>query len=604
MKNQILSIHPEFVLIGFVLATISACNATTDSPPPTPTPTSTSTPSELSTVAADRNADISAIDPHGEKVDKVVYLDQGWKPGDSQRFYFTSQGSQVLPYAWFLALEQPDSKTLFRDNGNIARYRFLPQRPDSMNPDGLPVGFVKDAGRSREWLGFTCAACHTSEIHYKGTAYRIDGGPSLGDIGGLLDSLTRALEATRDQPAKFDRFAKQILAGRDGPIARQALQAQLALIIDRRAGYDARNFPPGDGAGYARIDAFGAILNEVYHHAVPANDLTSNTTNTRPADAPVSIPFLWDTPQHDRLQWNGSAENGPGHLGALARNVGEVLGVFGDFEIPENPGPFGYSSSVKVQDLLAIEEWVSTLWSPQWPSAFPPIDPAKRDLGRALYVNQCKHCHADIERTDPDRKVKAFMWGTGTDPRMSDNFSQRVGKAGKLEGHYSMFVPLFGEKIPADAPAALMIKNVVIGTIVGSPFRAPADELTQVELSSQPKKPTLTAHVTTQERGPRYKGRPLNGIWATAPYLHNGSVPSLDALLRPATERPKSFSVGSRQFDPVKVGFKEDAAGFFTYRVVDSSGTPVPGNSNDGHEFGAELSDDERAQLLEYLKSL
>jgi hypothetical protein len=104
--------------------------------------------------------------------------------------------------------------------------------------------------------------------------------------------------------------------------------------------------------------------------------------------------------------------------------------------------------------------------------------------------------------------------------------------------------------------------------------------------------------------GPRYKGRPLNGIWATAPYLHNGSVPSLDALLRPAKDRPQSFTVGSREFDPEVVGFKQDAKGVFTFRVVDEAGKPIPGNSNAGHEYGGALSAEERGQLLEYLKSL
>ena len=106
------------------------------------------------------------------------------------------------------------------------------------------------------------------------------------------------------------------------------------------------------------------------------------------------------------------------------------------------------------------------------------------------------------------------------------------------------------------------------------------------------------------EKGPPYKGRPLNGIWATAPYLHNGSVPTLYDLLKPAAERPKSFSVGNREFDPDKVGSKTDVKGFYTYRVVDENGKEIPGNSNAGHEYGAKLSEDERGQLLEYLKSL
>jgi mono/diheme cytochrome c family protein len=535
----------------------------------------------------------------GESAQKVVYLAQNWSSDQSLKFYFTSQGSQVLPYEWFLVLEQPDSTKPFRENANILKFRYLPQKPDAMNPDGLPVGFVKDQGRDRAWLGFNCAACHTNEVHYKGVAYRVDGAPALGDITGLLRSLAAALKATRDTPDKFDRFAKAVLKDRDGPVARQALQAQLTIVIERREGYNARNFPPGDVAGFGRIDAFGAILNEVYHHAARADDATSPTANTVAADAPVSIPFLWDTPQHDKLQWNGSAVNGgPDNVGALARNVGEVLGVFGDFVIPDDPGPFGYQSSVQVQNLKQLEEWVTSLWSPQWPADFKPIDTALRDKGRALFEANCKKCHADIDRTSPSRKVKAVMFGTGTDALMANKFETRVGQAGKLEGSYEFYFPLAGQKIPALTPASLMIHNAVIGTIVGSPFRAPPDELSKVNLAATSRPPITRAAAPTGEVGPRYKARPLDGIWATAPYLHNGSVPSLADLLKPPGQRPKTFSVGTREFDPGAVGFKQDAQGFFIYR------TDLPGNSNDGHLYGTDLKDEEKGQLLEYLKSL
>ena len=131
---------------------------------------------------ATRNAYVATKDPFGETVTKVVYLDQGWSPSRSLDFYFTSQGSQIIPYPWFLALEQADSTTPFRDNQNMLRFRYLPQMPDSKNPDGLPVGFVGDTSDNGNWLGLTCAACHTNEIHYKGTAYRIDGAPTQGDV--------------------------------------------------------------------------------------------------------------------------------------------------------------------------------------------------------------------------------------------------------------------------------------------------------------------------------------------------------------------------------------------------------------------------------------
>ena len=79
----------------------------------------------------------------------------------------------------------------------------------------------------------------------------------------------------------------------------------------------------------------------------------------------------------------------------------------------------------------------------------------------------------------------------------------------------------------------------------------------------------------------------MNGIWATAPYLHNGSVPTLYHLLLAAKDRPKSFTVGSREFDPKNVGFRTDAPGFPVYQAHTDDGKAVPGNANDGHEFGS-----------------
>ena len=94
------------------------------------------------------------------------------------------------------------------------------------------------------------------------------------------------------------------------------------------------------------------------------------------------------------------------------------------------------------------------------------------------------------------------------------------------------------------------------------------------------------------------KGRPMNGIWATAPYLHNGSVPTLDDLLKPASARKATFKLGSREFDPVKVGYVDEGDFIFDTKAN-------PGNSNAGHEYGETVfTDAERAQLIEYMKTL
>jgi hypothetical protein len=96
----------------------------------------------------------------------------------------------------------------------------------------------------------------------------------------------------------------------------------------------------------------------------------------------------------------------------------------------------------------------------------------------------------------------------------------------------------------------------------------------------------------------QYRARPLNGIWTTGPFLHNGSVPTLADLLRPAPERPAQFIVSNGAFDPVNVGFEAGGDGGF---LLDTS---VPGNANGGHEYGVDLTEADRRALLEYLKSL
>jgi hypothetical protein len=106
-----------------------------------------------------------------------------------------------------------------------------------------------------------------------------------------------------------------------------------------------------------------------------------------------------------------------------------------------------------------------------------------------------------------------------------------------------------------------------------------------------------------------YKVRPLNGVWATPPYLHNGSVPNVYALLSPVAERPTKFFLGNREYDPVNLGYRTDKLpGGFQFD------TTVRGNSKAGHEFandpgksgviGRLLTPDERLAVIEYLKTL
>jgi hypothetical protein len=102
-----------------------------------------------------------------------------------------------------------------------------------------------------------------------------------------------------------------------------------------------------------------------------------------------------------------------------------------------------------------------------------------------------------------------------------------------------------------------------------------------------------------------YANMPLDGLWLRAPYLHNGSVPTVRDLLEPATLRPVTFYRGDDVYDQAKLGFVSTVAteGTKRYFLFD---TRVPGNSNAGHDgaaYGTELPSADKDALVEYLKS-
>lgn len=99
-----------------------------------------------------------------------------------------------------------------------------------------------------------------------------------------------------------------------------------------------------------------------------------------------------------------------------------------------------------------------------------------------------------------------------------------------------------------------------------------------------------------------YASVPLDGLWLRGPFLHNGSVPTLADLFEPPDRRPKLFWRGYDVYDQERVGFISSGkeAETFGFRFD----TSVPGNSNQGHLWGTELSPDEKKSLIEFLKTL
>lgn len=110
-----------------------------------------------------------------------------------------------------------------------------------------------------------------------------------------------------------------------------------------------------------------------------------------------------------------------------------------------------------------------------------------------------------------------------------------------------------------------------------------------------------------------YANMPLDGLWARAPYLHNGSVPTLRDLLKKSEDRPRRFYRGDDAYDFQNVGFSspiptddlpQPTMRLESGRILVLLDTRSPGNGNTGHEYGTDLVDEDKAALLEYLKTL
>ena len=568
-------------------------------------------------------------------------LPQNWTAARRQQVYTTAQGSKLIPYAWALALERADDETLFfADNGH--RFGFLPNG----SATGLPIGLVEDRNLDgTSHLGLTCAACHTRDVHFKGTTYRIDGGGGDPDLYAFLAELGRATTATAKSAGdpKFVRFAKRVLGENDGPRARRKLFDQLKAFATGYATFLA-NSTPSTAWGRSRTDAFGMIFNRV-----TSIDL-GIPSNSRKPDAPVSYPFLWDTSWFDKVQYDASVPN-TSVVERLGRNVGEVLGVFAEVKVNRILGKPVMRSTAKRVNLLALEDWWEELRAPKWSdaTALPPIDTTKLARGQQVYNDNCLSCHAMVTPGARQKVTIVSLEKAGTDPAMTTAAVTRRAKTGLLEGvrknlillgpkfgpvdtagavtgHVGIAVILTPEVSPSnpspngandvseEQSAPAVDSAAVAAEVAAAPPPEPhndRDDAERAHVRALLESPNLIADVelTTQLRafavneearlGLQYRARPLDGIWATAPYLHNGSVPTLADLLKPPAERPATFFVGDCEIDPVNVGCDaSQRPGAFLFD------TTKPGNHNTGHEHGTTLSPEDRAALLEYLKSL
>jgi mono/diheme cytochrome c family protein len=207
-----------------------------------------------------------------------------------------------------------------------------------------------------------------------------------------------------------------------------------------------------------------------------------------------------------------------------------------------------------------IQAYLLSLEAPKYPY---PIDRLLAARGEALFTKTCARCHGTYgaHGTYPNRVVP--LEEIGTDRTRFDGITRKYGE------YYNR------------------------------------------SWFAQEKAAGPHGYTFAQTQG--YQAPPLDGIWATAPYLHNGSVPTVYDVLN-SRARPRVFTRTYRTdadaYDPVKLGWKVQVlergadARLPAHERRKVYDTTAPGRGNGGHTFGDRLSEEERAAVIEYLKTL
>lgn len=575
-----------------------------------------------------------------ENIYQVHYLNDGWTEEQRETFYYTPQGTELLglEYSWFVNLELPLSHNLLASEENMRGWGFIVdpgQRATPRNPGNLPIGFGRhtDPNSGEQNLDLGCAMCHTGELHYNGVAMRVDGGQSVQSIstikrGEFIVTLGASVFETLLNPMKWDRFANRLVG--DDDQARDKLRDELWAFAGKLKKFSSgagatKYYPVEEGRG--RTDAVGRIANVVFGYDLDAPQ------NYKVADAPASYPFIWDIWRFDWVQYTGFTNQ------AMARNVGESLGVLAPIKLVDEQGnllpaeSFG-ETIVDIDGMHCVEGTLRDLKPPKWPEQIMgKINLASATRGKELFADQCAYCHGPHISEPYDWQVaqgpddnpadqvavnwkwdmageitkqgdKAFrkdwretIWAMpwistdviGTDPKLADNY---------MDNKYDASV-LVKDSKPVNAGDGL---QVLLNRLVPLLY-----ERWDIENEDIPNFDGLNVPFRIENKR-AYKSRPLHGVWATPPFLHNGSIPSIYDLLSPQRARPKQFYVGNREYDPAKLGYKTAySAGSFLHD------TQIDGNRNTGHLFtdvdmpgriGDLLSERERMDLIEYVKVL
>ena len=241
------------------------------------------------------------------------------------------------------------------------------------------------------------------------------------------------------------------------------------------------------------------------------------------------------------LQWGSNTNS------VMERNIGQALGVGALFDAKT------FESTVRLENLHQLESLAYRLRRRSGPTRSRRLTARVPSAGAASSI-ELRRLPRDLQDRWQDANYQLFSLDeVGTDPMTAINYERQVMLAD-------------GTILPFPAAAlALVTKVKAKGYLERNLDDKTIALWEQRQIRPLPQwEPTFRAPLLDSDkwddtRGRKvYRAKTLVGIWATAPFLHNGSVPTIFDLLRPAAERPVTFPTGQREYDPIKLGIQTD----------------------------------------------
>jgi hypothetical protein len=514
----------------------------------------------------------------------------GLTEADRIAYYQFNYGVEWLPYRLLSNMKRSAKFGLYDELFLVRPERFgLYRNPisASLPPIGITIG-------KNGMSGVNCPTCHTEIIASNSRYFIVDGANGQFAIDRFIKEMLTSMIFTLLEPGEFEDLYERM----EGKVGEEE-ESDVSLTARSRLEGSLVAFNAGEQTDLPReIDAFTSnqssfasqprsrfglyvyMLNRIkffvqqagYAKSQPgtaesglgrsnpwssgknllANKLLGKDKYPFHQGGPVSTPSLWGYRDSEGIFLSGVTNS------MVERNTIQGVALLSDFNF------LTYQTTLSIRKMKEIETFAAKIKPPVWNESLGKINLDSAQHGSFIFSEKCQYCHQE----DIGKRRRYQYMDVGTDPQYHLGQTDFYGKD-LFKDAIDPF--LKGVKI-------MMAKNEGIDLAEFEDNRVPSEWHTPL--------------------GNVFEARPLKGCWASAPYLHNGSVRTIRELLKPEKEREATFQVGSYRYNTEDLGFENDSVWYGSTII-----TSQLGNSAKGHPFGTDLLESEKNDLIEFLKA-